>query len=173
MLGLLTSGRDLLNVANLEDTRLNFWIPSDWNEFPILFSKYIPSPIRANVRWIHYLWPPLFPLFFHRIKPRGRRESLSIFHSSVATKILVFCQFFRLDGRKVGGNIKFYLMLLSPQRWISFVLSKRRSDILPSLWTKNNTKCMNLTIYYNTYRKLLIHIIIWKGHNPHLHSAQI
>ena len=47
------------------------------------------GPIQANVRWIHYLWPPLFPLFFHRIKPRGgRRESLSIFHSTVATKIL-------------------------------------------------------------------------------------
>ena len=35
--------------------------------------------------------PPLFPLFFHRIKPRGRRrESLSIFHSNVATKIFGF-----------------------------------------------------------------------------------
>ena len=171
--GLFGFGKDILDVAGLEDMRPNFRIPSDWNEFPILFSITFLlrcGPIRANVRWIHYLWPPLFPLFFHRIKPRGRRESLSIFHSSVATKILVFCQFFR---RKVGRHIKFYLMLLSPQQWISFVLSKRRSDILPSLWTKNNTKCMNLTIYYNTYRKLLIHIIIWKGHNPHLHSAQI
>ena len=107
---------------------------------------YIPAPIRANVRWIHYLWPPLFPLFFHRIKPRGRRESLSIFHSSVATKILVFCQFFRQDGRKVGRHIKFYLML-SPPLWIAFVLSKLRSDILSSLWTKPTKIIQNVWIW--------------------------
>ena len=34
------------------------------------------GPIRANVRWIHYLWPPAFSLFFHRIKPRGGGGSL-------------------------------------------------------------------------------------------------
>ena len=38
MLGILSFGTDILNVADSEDMGLHFWIPSDWNEFPILFS---------------------------------------------------------------------------------------------------------------------------------------
>ena len=153
MLGLFKDfGTDIWDVADLEDMRLNFWIPSDWNEFPILFSITFElecGPIRANVRWIHYLWPPLFPLFFHRIKRRGRRrESLSIFHSNLATKILVFLPIFQFqpDKNKIFAlclqvhmkimfcHLNCFRRFCSPNNVIHLLSRNQKSWLMQRVW---------------------------------------